>query len=255
VTLTLLEGKSASPKTADRQDGHVDHTHRVIPPGPSGHPHYADLKNIADPARNSVDPMPLDRFLQWGTKTRDRNFPGRVFVGVLYRILLYGIFDPLLWFFYRLRFALSGQGLQTFRQPRFRLLREIRSRCPRPILLRLWLRSHPDLCGASGWVGLQTAIHTLKKRTNTLPWLLPEETLLAHCLDCKGFAVLFSSLLTICGFNNELWIGLAGDGENGHAWVVIEDGGGRIAVDQMNGLGVPEAVYLKEHRFAMTISL
>ncbi len=199
--------------------------------------------------------MPFDRFLQWGAETRDRDFSGRRLLGALYRTLLYGILDPLLWFFYRLRLALAGQGLKAFRSPRFRLLRKIRTRYPRPFLLRSWLRSQPDLCLNTDWVGILKTIHVLKKRANFLPWLLPEETLFAHSLDCKGFALLFSSLLTVCGIRNELWIGLSADGTDGHAWVAIEDEGGRIAVDQINGQGIPEPVYLKEHLFAMTIAL
>ncbi len=199
--------------------------------------------------------MPLDRFLQWGAETRDRDFSGRPFLGSLYRTLLYGIFDPLLWFLYRCRIALQVQGLAPFRQPRFRLLREVRTRYSRPFLLRLWLRSQPDLCAESDWGTILTPLHALKERATSLPWLLPEEALLAHSLDCKGFAILLSTLLTICGRENELWIGLPANGEDGHAWVVIECEGGRIAVDQLNGRGVPEPVYLKEHRFAITQSL
>jgi len=199
--------------------------------------------------------MPLARFLQWGAETRGRDFSGRSLVSTLYRTLLYGVLDPALWFFYRCKLALQVQGAAPFRQPRFRLLREIRTRYPRPFLLRLWLRSQPDLCAASDWGTLLISLHVLKGRATSLPWLLPEEALFAHSLDCKGFAVLLSALLTICGRANELWIGLPSDGEDGHAWVVIESEGGRIAVDQLNGRGIPEPVYLKEHPFAITLPL
>lgn len=199
--------------------------------------------------------MPIDRFLQWGAETRDRDFSGRSLVSALYRSLLYGILGPLLRFYYRSRLALKIRGWTPFRQPRFRLLREVRSRYPRPFLLRLWLRSQTNLCAASDWGRLLITLHALKNRTTSLPWLLPEEALFAHSLDCKGFAVLLSTLLTLCGRANELWIGLPAHGEDGHAWVVIESEGGRTAVDQLNGSGAPEPVYLKEHCFAITLLL
>ncbi len=199
--------------------------------------------------------MILSRFLEWGVALRETTFPGRPLAGKLYRLFLFGLFNPGLQLVYSLRLFLHTRSPQLFSLSDYRLLREVRRRYRRPHLIRRWLSSRQSPLGPLGPNQLIAQVNTMKGRIPHAPWLLPETALLSPVLDCKGFAVLLSALCNVAGFTNELWVGLPADGSTGHAWVVVETGRGRIAVDQFNGSGTDEALYRHRHSFAMSFRI
>jgi hypothetical protein len=199
--------------------------------------------------------MILSRFVEWGVALREVTFPGRSLAGKLYRLFLFGLFNPCLQLAYSLRFSLRTRSWHPFSLPDYRLLREVRSLHRRPYLIRRWFSSKQSPLGPLGPNQLITKVNAMKGRIPHAPWLLPETALLSPALDCKGFAVLLSALCNVAGFTNELWVGLPADGKAGHAWVVVETGRGRKAVDQFNGSGTDEAVYRHQHPFAMTFRI
>ncbi len=199
--------------------------------------------------------MTLARFLEWGTILREMTFPGRSLAGKLYRLFLFGLFNPCLQLAYALRLSLRTGSRHPFSLSDYRLLREVRRRYRRPYLVRRWLSARQSPLGPLGPNHLIAQMNAVKGRLPHAPWLLPETALLSLALDCKGFAVLLSALCNIAGFTNELWVGLPADGQSGHAWVVVETGRGRIAIDQLNGSGTDEALYRLQHPFAMTFRI
>jgi len=196
----------------------------------------------------------VNKLIKWRIGVLSQSFPGRAFMGRLYRFLLFALFDPALKWIYRLRIALQEKRPSFLLLSDFRLLKEVRSHFPAPPLLRRWVKAGLPARGKSGYPGILLQIHAAKFRTRKAPWILPETALFSPSLDCKGFAVLFSSLLNAAGIRNELWIGLPSDGKDGHAWVVLETDYGRIAVDQFNGDGIRESVFLLDHPYAITIN-
>ena len=199
--------------------------------------------------------MVLARFLEWRDAARSGEFPGRTYLGQLYRFFLFRVFDPGLKFFYRLRLCLKTGKLDPFTNPEYRLLREIRCHYPTPWLLRNWAATMPLTRGLARYDDLISHVHAVKSQAPSGSWILPETAMLASSLDCKGFAVLLSTLLTIHGIPNELWIGLPADGLIGHAWIIVHAEGERIAIDQLNGHGTRELLYLHDHPYAMTVRL
>ncbi len=199
--------------------------------------------------------MLLSRFLEWEISVRSHRFPGRFFLGALYRFLLYRIFDPLLRFTYRIRIAWKTRRIEPFHLSGYRLIQAVRLQTPTPLLIRRWCSFPHPISRAQCLKETITRLHSTKYRTPSAPWLLPETVLLAPALDCKGFAVLLSSLLSAVSIPNEFWIGLPSDGRNGHAWIVVETEQGRIAVDQFNGMGVQESLYRLLHPYALTLRL
>lgn len=198
--------------------------------------------------------LPVYNLIRWRVGVLSLNFPGRTFLGRIYRILLFTLFDPSLKFIYRLRIALKEKRPSYLFLSDYRLLKEVRSHFPPPPLMRRWVRTGLPNQGRAGYAGVLSQIHAAKFRARKAPWILPETALLSPTLDCKGFAVLFSTLLNALGIKNELWIGLPSDGMDGHAWVVLETDQERIAVDQFNGDGIRESVFLLEHPYAITIN-
>ena len=197
---------------------------------------------------------PVNNLIKWRMGILSQSFPGRTFLGRLYRFLLFALFDPALKWIYRFRIALQEKRPSYLCLSDYRLLKEVRSHFPAPPLLRRWARTGLLNRGRTGYEGILLQIHAAKFRTRKAPWILPETALFSPSLDCKGFAVLFSSLLNAAGIRNQLWIGLPSDGKDGHAWVVLETDYGRIAVDQFNGDGIRESVFLLEHPYAIRIN-
>jgi hypothetical protein len=199
--------------------------------------------------------MILTRFLEWSVSVRTRRFPGRSLLGQFYRFLLFTIFHQALKLAYRTGLFLKMKRGYPFLLSDYRLLKEVRLHFPAPYLARRWLQSLLPGPERVEYTGLLSRMHAAKSRTQRAPWLLPETAILAPALDCKGFAVLLSSLLNVSGITNELWIGLPSNGQDGHAWVVLETKDGRIAVDQCNGHGIRESDYLSEHTYSITFKI
>lgn len=195
-----------------------------------------------------------DNLIRWRVGVLSRGFPCRSFLGRIYRFLLFAILDPALKFVYRLRIAWKEKKPSCLFLSDYRLIKEVRYHFPAPSILRKWAKTGIPSPWRAGYAGILSKIHTAKFRIQRAPWILPETALLSPHLDCKGFAVLFSSLLNAIGLKNELWIGLPSNGKDGHAWVVLETDHGRIAVDQFNGEGIQEPVFLLEHPYAIMIN-
>lgn len=202
-----------------------------------------------------VDAMMLSRFLEWSVDIRARAFPGRLLLGRLYRILLFTLLDTIFESAYRIRICLKEKSLLPLLLSEYRLLKKVRGHFPSPYLCRKWVRGLKPRNFPTGYTDLLSEIHAAKFRTPKAPWRLPETALLAPELDCKGFAVLFSSLLNTVEIKNELWIGIPSNGKDGHAWVVVETTEGRIAVDQFNGNGIQETLFLINHPFSVTFKI
>ena len=199
--------------------------------------------------------MILARILEWRDAARSGEFRGRRYLAHLYRFFLFQIFDPGLKFLYRLRLCLKTGKLAPFSTSDYRLLKEVRRHYPKPWLVRSWGMTMPLTRGLASYDDLISHVHALKPHAPSQSWILAETAILAPSLDCKGFAVLVSALLTIHGIPNELWIGLPTDGLIGHAWIIVYAEGERIAVDQLNGYGTREVAYLHDHPYAMTVRL
>ncbi|MDX1764117.1 MAG: hypothetical protein R3231_07340 [bacterium] len=199
--------------------------------------------------------MILARFLEWRDAARRREFRGREYLARLYRFFLFQLFDPGLKFLYRLRLCVKTGQLSPFTNSDYRLLKEIRRHYPTPWFVRSWSKTMPLTRGLADYDDLISQVHALKSHAASQSWILPETAILAPTLDCKGFAVLVSTLLAVHRIPNELWIGLPAEGLIGHAWLIVTAEGERIAVDQLNGYGTRELLYLHDHPYAMTVRL
>jgi hypothetical protein len=196
--------------------------------------------------------MILDRFLEWSDELRIRQFRGRELLGRFYRFVLFGVFDQSLKLLYRVRISLKLRTLYPFTVSNYRLLKEVRRVFPRSFLLKSWNSTLPVTKGLANYDDLIAQVHATKNHAPSKSWILPETAVFSPSLDCKGFAILLSALLNVHGIDNELWIGLPSDGTVGHAWIVVVAEGERIAVDQFNGHGTKELLYLHDHPYAMT---
>jgi hypothetical protein len=200
--------------------------------------------------------MSLTRFPEWEVLLRRSHFPGRFLLGRFFQFFLFRMYAPLLRWIYQGRLSLRKKNTSPFHFSGYRLLREVRLHYPTPFLIRWWHRNQDyNKKGDHLPEEIIAYLHSIKSRTSPAPWLLPETALVAPSLDCKGFSTLLSSLLSTAGIKNELWIGLPSNGEDGHAWVVLETPDGRIAVDQFNEMGVPEFLYLQDHPFPLTLTI
>ena len=199
--------------------------------------------------------MNLVRLLHWGTDIRNQNFPGRILLGKFYKALIFSILNPTLKLAYRICLVFKEKSFTPLFFTDYCLIKKVRSWYPAPFLARRWVQSLPPQLHPSRYTDILSSLHSRKLRTQTGIWLLPETALLASTLDCKGFAVLFSALLNAAGMKNELWIGLPSDGQGGHAWVVLDVPDGRIAVDQFNGNGTDETLYLLNQLYALKIKI
>lgn len=196
------------------------------------------------------------KLLHWSFILRNRPFPGRFFLGRLYRFFLFWFIDPFLGLIYRARLSFKEKKLSPFALSDYQLLKTLRHQYPVPTSILRWVETLSLKNDTPNrYRELLSQLHTIKSRTETGGWLLPETALLSPELNCKGFAVLLSSLLSALEIKNELWIGLPADGKGGHVWVVLETNPGRIAVDQFNGHGVEEPLFLLRHRYAMTFKI